>query len=45
LLSLRQSSVSQQLARLGLDGIARPKRNGRAIHYGLANGDAGNAND
>jgi DNA-binding transcriptional ArsR family regulator len=37
LLSLRQSSVSQHLARLRLDGLVQTKRNGKAIHYSLAN--------
>jgi DNA-binding transcriptional ArsR family regulator len=39
LLSLPQSSVSQQLARLRLDGLVQPKRNGKAVHYSLANND------
>lgn len=33
LLLLRQSSVSQQLARLRLDGLVQTKRNGKTIHY------------
>ncbi len=37
LLCLRQSSVSQHLARLRLDGLVQTKRNGKAIHYSLAN--------
>ncbi len=37
LLSLRQSSVSQHLARLRRDGLVQTKRNGKAIHYSLAN--------
>jgi ArsR family transcriptional regulator, virulence genes transcriptional regulator len=37
LLSLRQASVSQHLARLRLDGLVQAKRNGKAIHYSLAN--------
>jgi DNA-binding transcriptional ArsR family regulator len=37
LLSLRQPSVSQHLARLRLDGLVQTKRNGKAIHYSLAN--------
>jgi DNA-binding transcriptional ArsR family regulator len=36
-LSLRQSSVSQHLARLRLDGLVHTKRIGKAIHYSLAN--------
>ncbi len=39
LLSLRQSTVSQQLARLRQDGLVRTKRNGKSIHYSLANED------
>ena len=39
LLSLRQASVSQHLARLRLDGLVQAKRNGKAIHYSLANDD------
>jgi DNA-binding transcriptional ArsR family regulator len=41
LLSLRQSAVSQQLARLRLDGLVRPKRCGKAVCYSLANDDVG----
>jgi DNA-binding transcriptional ArsR family regulator len=41
LLSLRQSAVSQQLARLRLDGLVRPRRNGKAVHYSLANDGVG----
>ncbi|MCI0737312.1 MAG: metalloregulator ArsR/SmtB family transcription factor, partial [Beijerinckiaceae bacterium] len=39
LLALRQSSVSQQLARLRHDGLVQSKRNGKTIHYSLANED------
>src|SRR3984893_10103459 len=39
LLSLRQASVSQHLSRLRLDGLVEAKRNGKAIHYSLANDD------
>jgi DNA-binding transcriptional ArsR family regulator len=37
--SLRQSSVSHHLARPRRDGLVQTDRNGKAIHYGLANGD------
>lgn len=36
LLSARQSSVSQQLSRLRLEGLVRPRRDGKAIYYSLA---------
>jgi DNA-binding transcriptional ArsR family regulator len=39
LLSLRQSTVSQQLARLRLDGLVETKREGKTIYYSLANDD------
>ncbi len=39
LLCLRQSSVSQHLARLRRDGLVQTKRSGKAIHYSLANDD------
>ncbi len=39
LLALRQSTVSQQLARLRLDGLVKTKRDGKAIYYNLANED------
>ena len=39
LLSLRQSAVSQQLARLRLDGLVRAKRCGKTMCYSLANDD------
>lgn len=41
LLSLRQSAVSQQLARLRLDGLVRAKRCGKTMCYSLANDDVG----
>jgi DNA-binding transcriptional ArsR family regulator len=40
MLSLRQPTVSQQLARLRTDGIVRPRRKGKAIYYSIANDDA-----
>jgi DNA-binding transcriptional ArsR family regulator len=39
LLSLRQPAVSQQLARLRLDGIVKTRRNGKTIYYSLADTD------
>ena len=36
LLSARQSSVSQQLSRLRLEGLVTPRRDGKAIYYSLA---------
>jgi DNA-binding transcriptional ArsR family regulator len=39
LLSLRQPTVSQQLARLRNDGLVRTRRDGKTVHYRLANDD------
>ncbi len=39
LLNLRQSTVSQQLARLRLDGLVETRREGKTIYYNLANED------
>ena len=36
LLSSRQAAVSQQLARLRLEGFVVPRREGKAIYYSLA---------
>ncbi len=36
LLSARQASVSQQLARLRLEGLVHHRRAGKTIHYSLA---------
>jgi DNA-binding transcriptional ArsR family regulator len=36
LLSLRQTTVSQQLARLRLDGLVTTRRDGKTIFYSLA---------
>lgn len=36
LLSARQAAVSQQLARLRLEGLVTPRRDGKAIYYSLA---------
>ncbi len=37
LLAQRQSTVSQQLARLRLDGLVTARRDGKSIYYNLAN--------
>jgi DNA-binding transcriptional ArsR family regulator len=39
ILSLRQAMVSQQLARLRLDQLVATRRDGKSIHYRLANDD------
>jgi DNA-binding transcriptional ArsR family regulator len=39
ILSQRQSTVSQQLARLRLDGLVATRREGKLIYYSLANDD------
>lgn len=36
LLAARQAAVSQQLSRLRLEGLVIPRRDGKAIHYRLA---------
>ena len=38
-LSLKQSTVSQQLARLRLEGLVASRRDGQAIYYSLASDD------
>jgi len=40
MLSLRQPTVSQQLARLRADGLVTTRRDGKAIHYRLASEEA-----
>jgi DNA-binding transcriptional ArsR family regulator len=40
MLSLRQPTVSQQLARLRADGLVSTRRDGKAIYYTLASDDA-----
>jgi ArsR family transcriptional regulator, virulence genes transcriptional regulator len=40
MLSLRQSTVSQQLARLRAEGLVATRRKGRAIYYSLASEQA-----
>jgi DNA-binding transcriptional ArsR family regulator len=39
ILSLRQPTVSQQLARLRGDGLVSTRRDGKTIYYSLANDD------
>jgi DNA-binding transcriptional ArsR family regulator len=39
LLSLRQPTVSQQLARLRLDGMVTTRRDGKTVYYSLASED------
>lgn len=39
ILEMRQPAVSQQLARLRMDGIVAPRRQGKAIYYSLVNED------
>lgn len=36
ILKLRQSTVSQQLARLRADGLVEARRNGKSVHYSIA---------
>ena len=40
ILSLRQPTVSQQLARLRADGLVSTRRDGKAIYYNLASDEA-----
>ncbi|MCU0906313.1 MAG: metalloregulator ArsR/SmtB family transcription factor [Rhodobacteraceae bacterium] len=40
LLGARQAAVSQQLARLRLEGLVQPRRDGKAIYYSLADARA-----
>lgn len=40
LLSLRQPTVSQQLARLRADGLVSTRRDGKAVYYNLASDEA-----
>jgi DNA-binding transcriptional ArsR family regulator len=39
ILGLRQANISQQLARLRLDGMVMPRRVGKTVRYSLANED------
>ena len=38
-LELRQTAVSQQLARLRLDGMVKTRRDGKTIYYSIADED------
>ena len=38
-LAIRQSTVSQQLARLRLEGLVTSRRDGKQVYYSLANDD------
>jgi ArsR family transcriptional regulator, virulence genes transcriptional regulator len=38
-LEIRQSTVSQQLARLRLEGLVRSRRDGKQVFYSLASND------
>ena len=40
MLSLRQPTVSQQLARLRVDGLVATRRDGKTIYYSLASEEA-----
>jgi DNA-binding transcriptional ArsR family regulator len=40
ILSMRQSAVSQQLARLRLDGLVAARRDGKAVYYSIADDNA-----
>ena len=40
MLSLRQPTVSQQLARLRAEGLVATRRDGKTIHYSLASEEA-----
>lgn len=37
ILSMPQAAVSQQLARLRMDGLVQTRRDGRMIHYSIVN--------
>ncbi|HEU4661554.1 MAG TPA: metalloregulator ArsR/SmtB family transcription factor [Pseudolabrys sp.] len=39
MLSLRQPTVSQQLARLRADGLVSTRRHGKVVYYSLASSD------
>jgi DNA-binding transcriptional ArsR family regulator len=39
ILHLRQAAVSQQLARLRLDGLVQARRDGKQVYYSLARDD------
>jgi DNA-binding transcriptional ArsR family regulator len=37
IMDMPQAAVSQQLARLRLDGLVKPRRDGRMIYYAISN--------
>jgi len=39
-MDMPQAAVSQQLARLRLDGLVTARRDGRSIYYSIASADA-----
>lgn len=39
ILSMPQAAVSQQLARLRMDGLVQTRRDGRMIHYSIVNNE------
>ncbi|TDH36317.1 ArsR family transcriptional regulator [Pseudohoeflea suaedae] len=39
ILSMPQAAVSQQLARLRMDGLVETRRDGRMVYYSIANDD------
>ncbi|MBG19148.1 MAG: transcriptional regulator, partial [Rhizobiales bacterium] len=39
ILSMPQAAVSQQLARLRMDGLVETRREGRMVYYSIANDD------
>ncbi len=39
ILSMPQAAVSQQLARLRMDGLVQTRREGRTIHYSIVNNE------
>jgi len=41
ILGLRQATLSQQLARLRMEGLVSARRNGKEIYYSLSSNEAG----